>query len=320
MSFNAFLMEGLIEVPQSLLKKLEHEVTTIIFSAARAQVKAGSKLSAKAVEAIEGLAKKHGIKINSKMNPYQERVKRSIENVTKQDLPPKYQGLMDKSTPYVIGGVNDGKLQLEVHLGQRQKVWSGSYGHEKNRIKINLTSLSAFISKAVKTITDPKTIKTLVDDVEDRIESIKGTIEHELTHYLQFWVFTRGNMDIVTGEVASKNAEGVAVNKEAAYYLSAIEFDPMIKSAIVSTVSSIKKLRKVLPKAQVGPVIEYVTGAIKAHDLVKRLDPKDDEITADLLSDYYVKRSTFFFHLKQDPERYKKAVKYLALGVEDRLK
>lgn len=111
--------------------------------------------------------------------------------------------------------------------------------------------------------------------------SIVGTIKHELTH--------RNQLLHKYHEKQTELYDTKRKDSEEAYYMSQVEFDPMIKSSI----ENIKTLKKLYPDDM--NVINYYIG-------VTNTKPKN----------YNFDRSSFLSILKKRaPIRYKKALKYI---------
>jgi len=322
LTFKEFLIEGLIEVPESLLKKLEREVISIIFSAVDAKLKQqGKSLKVStevAIDALSKIAKKYSVSISSAVNPYQKVVKRTVPNVTKADLPERYRDLLDKNIPpFLSADVNDDdKLTLQVHLftGSKPKDWAASYSGTRNKLKINLSSLINAVEKIGKAIVDSAVVKRVIGEVERIIDSIRDILEHELTHYLQLRVFSRASPTYLNP------TDFLHRHSSPEYYRSEIEFDPLIKTTIGNVTRGFKKLKTEWPEATIEPVLKYVVGEIQASVMIKQLKVTDDGVKADLLADYFFAKSEFFKHLRSEPGRWEKAVKLLSIGVKERLK
>lgn len=127
-----------------------------------------------------------------------------------------------------------------------------------------------------------------------------STIEHELTHVIQYLVLGVLNKKQIDDPKAIKVAKSSAITKDDNYYLSQIEFDPMIKSAIAEIKAKLDLFKNADEQQKREIVDTYVWGNVPSSVIKKQINNNTK------------KNSKFFAVLKlHDPNKWKKAVKLL---------
>jgi hypothetical protein len=317
MTFKQFLTEGMIKLPVKLLGKMESQLEETVFSYLRTRLeKAGpsEKDTKLALKLFDEWMKDNHPKVKAKKFDLKtEFVSSKIGDVTIDDLPEKYKKLLDRHTTF-----NTKPLVLKMRFNSM--IDDGTYSSDKNIIELNLDRfkhfdyerLYSFIQKLNEEGLSPakvnhceKVVREIFNRLEDGYDRSLGTLHHELTHYIQYKILSRGHEKQIDNSGKSISAaETDKANEE--YHSSQIEFDPWIKSIVKDIQSVYKKIKRKYPAYEFRPLVDFLTGAAprsKANNHVERFE-----------TDAFVptKPYAFFTDLKKvDTKKWKKAIKYL---------
>jgi hypothetical protein len=130
--------------------------------------------------------------------------------------------------------------------------------------------------------------------VTDFIDNAMGTVEHELTHYVQYFYFAHRDRRQV------QSTSGRDVPDALGYNTSNIEFDPKIKSAITDFATEVSKMVSPTPRRISEKIREFV--AADGFDPARRR--------------FY--QNEFFWALrKTDEARWKKAIRIFTTNMRN---
>jgi hypothetical protein len=289
--------EGMIKLPAKLHKKLTTEFRQVAISYMRARMEKAAAsysktdwLSAEAIKAgVEAFdaffMKQYGLKAG-KYNIEQMRTLRTVGDVTVDDLDPSYKKLLLKPPHLPHDELGFKPLKLQMHLMPKGdlQVSSGQFNDEQNIIDLNLATLRTIgwevYFKAATAMINPdatpgkgeKHMQEILARFGDTLEKIEGTLEHEVSHYMQYKVFARGSayqVD-VTGYASKGSPKGDQAQQR--YYSSNVEFDPQIKSSIKEVKVRYGALVRKLKRPVDWKILaRYAIGELSMQDTFKEL-------------------------------------------------
>lgn len=337
------IMEGMIKLPPKLLAKVRGEYQSCVLSYLHARCKgacdtfvktedlstAAAKLAMKTFE--EWAAKRYpDAKIKPGQKTNAKTITRAIGDFDPDDLDPSYKGVWEKAklnVDYEWATPNKMKLIMAIMPYPGLKGFAGQYSSRPNTVEINLERLRTFawdefteFAQAVygddadESAKSKRGMELMLNALGDRIDRAEGTVEHELTHYMQFKVFGKVDPKQISDKgKSSRDAEG-STKAQQEYLSSQVEFDPQLKGRIKDIEVMVKALRrrKGLETVDWKPFAKIATGSA---------DPK--EVHAKYNIPTYVNiggEMDFFENLKKlDQAKWKKAVKQFMLELEKRL-
>lgn len=185
----------------------------------------------------------------------------------------KYSHEIESNKNITFKTIKDGN-QLNVIFNFSPALSAATFRSTDNSITLYMAT---FFSHTIDSILDGD----LLSYFESTYISLLGTVKHELTHYYQY--FHKYHKTQLAQYDPKKK------DRNDAYYMSNVEFDPMIKT----TIENLKYLKKRYPGDK--KIIDYFLGF------------------TDKPPDYYkFSRGEFLPILKRRaPEKYKKALKYI---------
>ena len=215
------LSEGLIKLPATALKTIVNKTFGLVLGRLYQELPTIRPM-------LSELAKDRDIKLV----PTGADTKAFSVPIDLTELPKKYQ-VIDAAPK--LGILVDWRDSKRSKLGTRSA--SGLYTHDETKPVITI-GVKEFIPSKVKRVMfeislserqrkDP--LKELRQDLEGRMDIIESTIEHELTHYVQYQLLKP--LDDRQAQMASEDEE-IKLGKRAAYYNSPVEFHPTIRSAV----------------------------------------------------------------------------------------
>lgn len=327
----ASIMEGVIKLPPKLLAKVKNEFFSVVCSYARARCGEAGEFMLKNDDITSGglayafrqfdsffKAKYPDVKFTD-FNTKQKTTSRKVGDFDDDDLDPRYRKAMEKSKLNVYYHWNKDdrkplKLVLTLKPEGGMKGFAGQYSSNANHVEINLEKLKGFawdefLEFAQAAYDDNDDIERrkmlrMLNTLDDRFVRIEGTLEHEMTHYIQFKVFGGVSDKQIAADGKSNPADDLHVQNSSKYYTSQVEFDPQIKSHAKSIIVTIRanKRTKGMEGLTWKDVALVAVGEKKAKDVIKDKQLPSWTMLAD--------EEKFFAYLKKvDKEKWKKAVK-----------
>lgn len=322
MTFKTFLAEGMIKLPEQFLKKLEDEVVKVALSVIKNNFESSLEDTALeppavklAKDVFQAWIKQYDVKVPKMQLRIEKHVKTG--DLKPEDVPQQYRKLLDRPAVFTDWELTGTPMVLTLTLAKLPDRAVGSYEAKKNNMKI---SMSAFkhveFSTYFRTIqraeesTNPnqkqhmlKLANEVLSRFGDMITRVKGILEHELSHYMQFKVLSRGHVQQIHDagkRVSADQKEG----DDEEYYTSQVEFDPQIKTAISDYKTLERKMLKKYPDQRTRPLRDWMTATGTRTAALYGIDRHDDWLIPD-------EPFEFFKKLKQlDNGKWKRAVKY----------
>lgn len=325
------IMEGVIKLPPKLLAKVKNEFFSVVCSYARTRCgEVGEYMLKNDDLTRDGLAYAFkqfdaffkatypDVKFTD-FNTKQKTVSRKVGDFDDDDLDPRYRKAMEKSklNVYYHWNKNESKpLKLVLNLKPEgtMKGYAGQYSSNPNIVEVNLDRLKSFawdefLEYAQGAYDDNedggrRKMLRMLAVLNDRFTRIEGTLEHELTHYIQFKVFGGVSDKQIAGNGKSNPTDDARTQDSSKYYTSQVEFDPQIKSHAKNAIVTIRanKRTKGMEGLTWKDVALVAVGEKKAKDVINDKQLPNWTMLAD--------EEKFFAHLKKvDKEQWKKAVK-----------
>jgi hypothetical protein len=329
------IMEGVIKLPPKLLAKAKQEFHTLVYSYGRAScleiaermvkaedaTSAGVKFAMKAFD--DYFSKKHpGLAFKS-FDTKQKTVTRTIGDFEDDDLEPRYRKALEKSKLNMSYEWNrDARKPLRMIMVLKPLGASGMYSSRPNTIEISFDwfkhfGWDEFIEYAQLAFDENDDIERrkmirILERYSDRADKMEGTLEHEMTHYIQFKVFG-GASDAQIGEHGKAlDTDDKATRNASAYYSSQVEFDPQIKSHakdLIVTIRANKRMKGMEALSWKDAALVAV-GEKKAAEVIAKNELPKWTILGN--------EQQFFKSLKRvDKDKWKKAVKLFMQLVGD---
>lgn len=326
------IMEGVIKLPPKLLAKVKAEFFSVVCSYSRARCWEAGNFMVKnddltsgglefGIKQLEAYFKaKYPAVIFSVLNTKQKTVTRKVGDFEDDDLEPRYRKALEKSKLNVYYQWNRDerrplKLVMTIKPEGGLKGYAGQYSSNPNTVEVNLERMKSFawdeyleyaqlVYDGEDKARNEKLMTRMLDILDDRIVRIEGTLEHEMTHYMQFRVFGGADHKQIAADGKAIAADSKAVQGKSKYFSSQIEFDPQIKSHAKSTIVAIRmnKRTKGMDNLTWQDVVKVAIGEVEAKDVIKAKNlPNWATLGAE---------QDFFHHLKRvDKDKWKKAVK-----------
>lgn len=234
MSFSLFLNEGLIKLPEKLRKELHTFFLEAYFSYLfyHSMQQSEDSLDEKLFTSIfKQLSAKYGVK-QADLNRGK---KLSTQNTTsasfETEIPESYLAALaraKKNTPFNnLGMHKKAKFQIVFRgnsgLGSNNR---GAYFVSSNKIAISIQALNLSYDYSMVDFVMTSNIKAITK----RIDEALNTIDHELTHLVQFIALRDLHGDQVVG-TDPKHLSRSADDRDL-YYASQLEMDPWIRNSI----------------------------------------------------------------------------------------
>lgn len=288
--FSFFLLEGLIKLPHDLSTRAEEIFVkqAIAFVAYHGlQGTKGADERRYVLATIKQVAESENIDVPSLAEIARiGRTKKLTTRLPVGQLAERYASQLKQKygdDPKTSKGISvkDLKVKLTIAFTEHKKVAperggvhdSGRSDSRENEVIISLPHLGLKIS--------PDGVDFNAVKIRRKIKTGLGTLEHELTHEIQLSVLGLLHPDQVETEVTRHGQS--EWDKASSYYVSQIEFDPMVKSAI-------RRFR------------------LNVENIDARADFKK---TRDLF-DTWVEKSSFLLHLRDvSVPKWKKAIKLI---------
>ena len=208
--FKNFISEGLIKVPQKILKKFEKSLLEFAFSHMVAEV------DLEYVDAVKKVARKNGVRSFKK--PQKEtRVKYKRPDI---EIPVK------KEDDYMdIDPVDN--LHLFMVFNEKEIVHNADY--DTDHEVTGEPTITVYVSNYVRDIREAYELDEAVFMASQIVTKLKADLKHEMMHFVQdIYLVNKHEKQNQQKRQSGKNTKQDKIN----YFTSQQEFDPTIQSEI----------------------------------------------------------------------------------------
>lgn len=307
-TFGRYLVEGLIKLPEKMLKDGQSKIASDICSYVSTELGATSRIHDSDAEDVKKMIA-HVKELAAQYNAPIRHLKKKTRSKYKIDL-----DIADLPTSYKKNTqIEKEALKLELDI---------DWDHYQGRLKSLKADASYSDSKGGKIVMGIGSITTMhwetvlkypafVDLFDNRLERIMLNFEHELTHYVQYKVLG----DAMNDRFADKRE--IDGGRSDAYYNKDLEFDPLIKSAI----GTYRRYEKDNLEAKLaGGRREWVEFFIGTKSVPRELAYKLKQglISGEKYGGFVVPSEFFLSLKKHQPDKWKKAIKLFTQELDKR--
>lgn len=302
--FKAYITEGMIKLPASVKHEverffLERALTYLAWHASEAAEDGGDHAIIKA--SLKQLAQHFRMQMPTPDKRVgQSKLAQTVIKLT--DVPASYaERVAQVKGPEARAALDKLSFKLIVSFDGKHKLLGGEAGVFYERPPTMLISLPGSGLKA-STVANWILVGKHVE-VARHLEQALGTIEHELTHGIQFMVLQQLHPKQADVEGHANAKASAATEFDDVYHSSQLEFDPQVKSAIRAFKLQARR-EGAASKQERRDLIDRFTWADTAVDNL----PEPSHVPTS--------RSAFFSSLKRvDMKQWRKAVKLLSGAV-----
>lgn len=304
MTFKTFLAEGQIKLPTGVLRKAQLEVLRYVCSYVLERL-AGAKHEAyiKVAARLKARLAAKSLSV-AKIAPIRSVLKLELDL---SDLPARYKAPQEHSSHYDLvlqwagtnSDIRDRNTGSYYDHKARPHVWLNVKDTPACRYDWARHSQASALPSHLKSMTVKDAEHELMDKIDDTLEHVSTSLEHELVHLVQHVVLRFSSPKVLDTNSYHELKQGTP-EQEQAYYTSAVEFDPQVRSAAQRYIALERLNDKVDFDGDRGEWIPTFIGSSTKKAGYVELDP-------------------FFMHLKAaDASRWRKAVKLFTRRVDQK--